>query len=371
MGTDLSYKNTYELTERNDLTTKEQYNAVLNGSMKAYNLMHLSRILGGIIAQYEVTDSLKYLDEAYDLCLKAISRTQVSKDIEGNRSPFLDKYKSWINLNPDYKTNRTGGEHLTEISLFESYFLRYMAKLLHETSIIASHRRTEKMRTQYGTLMSFVSYNGWEKWYTRGEKEDSCYYYLFRNRTHMTSHWALVALYMSKLDFDVEKKVQYDTFLTMYNDQLRKNLITTKDGAYRWNMTWDYAWPISLNCNPPSDFSIIQDAAHGDHVVTYVIEAYEMGCYWNEKDIKSFARTLRLELFNREDNFFYADLDGNIEESLKCGIEYADGFIKLGRYDKRVLKCFEKARLNNVHNFNFDDIQYVAEFKLAQKYLSE
>lgn len=371
MGRDLSYNNYYSHELRKNKTSEQHIDAVLRGSMKAYNLMALSRMLGGLIAQYEATDSLEYLDAGYDLCLRAIERSQVSKDIEGNRSPFLDNYRSWINLNPNEDEHVNGGGHLQEVPLFESYLFRYMAKLLYETKRISPPDRTPKIRTQYGAVLHFVSKNGWEKWYMRGEAKNSCYTYLFRSRTHMTSHWALVALFMSRMDTDKEKVVQYNTFVDLYNKQLRENLFTKANGAYIWNMTWSNPWPSGLNCNPAALNPIIQDGSHGDHVITYVVESYEMQRYWNEEDIKRFSKTLRFLLFDEQSDMFYADLSGTVEDKFKSGMEYADGFIKLGRYDKKVLQCFEKARLKNEHEFYFDDIQYVAEFNLAKRYLKK
>lgn len=136
-------------------------------------------------------------------------------------------------------------------------------------------------------------------------------------------------------------------------------------------MTWSNPWPIGLNCNPAALNPIIQDGSHGDHVITYVVESYEMHRYWNEEDIKRFSKTLRFLLFDEQSDIFYADLSGTVEDKFKSGMEYADGFIKLGRYDKKVLQCFEKARLKNEHEFYFDDIQYVAEFNLAKRYLKK
>ncbi len=370
-GRDLSFSQSYVQKTKKGVTSKKKYSQIANGSMKAYNLMFMSRGLGALLAQYEVTDSIKYLEEAYQLTLSVVNRAQKSKDIKGNRSPFMDNYLSWINLNPNYAEHPNGGGHLQEVPLFESYFFRYMARMLYLTNKIPSNKSTSLIASNYKPLLNFITVNGWEKWYERGLKHGKCYKYLFRSRTHMTSHWAMVALYLAKIDNNSIKISQYTTFKELYDKQLRDNLKIQGNQAYIWNMTWDSPWPYGTDCHKATKPKV-QDGSHGNHVVTYVIECYQLREGWYREDIDRLVNTAKFILYNKTNNLFYGDLNQTPMKRFENGMEYADGFLKLARYDKTLLKYFEMARRNNAttSSFEHNEIQYVAEFKLAQKYLS-
>src|SRR5690606_37719757 len=120
-------------------------------------------------------------------------------EISNNPAVFKDNYRGWVNNNPNFPKNKNGGPHLQEIPLFESYLLRYLAKMAFLIERSSSLREDRLLVERNRKIIDFVEINGWEKWYSRGEKKSAgCYTYLFRNRTHMTSHWAIVALYLAE-----------------------------------------------------------------------------------------------------------------------------------------------------------------------------
>lgn len=368
LGGDLSFSQSFEKHTRDDITAKQLVAKQLSNEINAYNLMALSRSLGGFIAMYEATDSLWFLMQAFDLAEEVTGNAINVSQVSGNHAQFDDRYLGFMNINPDRKNPR-GGPHGKEVPLFESYFYRYLAKLIYISTYSIEN---VELQERSSLLLDFLKVHGWEKWYVRGESINDCLPFLFRSRTHMTSHWALVALFLKKLDSDRVKVNQYEDFLNLYNRQLRSNLRITETRAYIWNMTWDKPWPLGLNCNQASTRAIIQDGSHGNHVITYVVEAFELGEGWSKTDIARFVRTAKYILFDSDRNLFYKDLSQNNDLSYKAGLRFGDGFLKLARYDKELLKYFEQARISQreAYHFRFEEFQYVAEFRLAQKYLS-
>src|SRR5690606_1928192 len=114
----------------------------------------------------------------------------------------------------------------------------------------------------------------------------------------------------------------YKKFISLYNNQLRRNLRTTHDSAYIWNMTWDYPWPYRIECNPPAPEAIIQDVSHGNHVITYIVESYELGIGgWSGIDIKRFVNTVKYLIYDPRNNRFNGDLNGNFVPKVASGIQ--------------------------------------------------
>src|SRR5690606_22374072 len=97
-------------------------------------------------------------------------------------------------------------------------------------------------RNQYNKLLAFTERNMFEKWYRRGANAN-----IYRVNTHMASHWAYIAMDLSKMTTDATKR---STYLTVFNNINRKlpnystglrgqmRASTTKPGGYFWNANW-------------------------------------------------------------------------------------------------------------------------------------
>lgn len=371
----LSFQRSYTQKIYKNHTARGTQYSVLKGGGSSYRLMEFSRGIGALLAMYDATESSQYIEEALDLSENIITKTKKGKNIANNPKIFRDDYRGWINNNPGYKDHKRRAPHRREIPLYESYLFRYLAKMAYMVENSTTIPTNSPLRKRSGEIQNFIEVNGWEKWYKRGEKKSKgCYPYLFRSRTHMTSHWAIVALYLRELTNSPEKREQYSLFLSLYDKQLRGNFQLTKDGAYIWNMTWDHPWPWQSACNKASEKSIIQDVSHGNHVVTYLVEAYEMQHGgWTKKDMQRLANTVKYVLYDEKNKKFNAHLDGKFDPEMANGVQMADGFIKLARYDKELLDVFEFVRENQnpeSYEFSLYEPEYVAELGLARKYHS-
>ncbi len=368
LGIDLSFNRSYSVNERAGASAKEYMNRHINNGVHSSELMMLSSGLASFLAMYDATDSIKYLDMAYEFTNRILNSARVSSEIQGNQSPFKDKYQTWVNLNPKYEQTKVGSPHMKEYPLYESYYYRYMAKMLYMTSQLPN-RSKNNYQSQYTRVLNFLKVDGWEKWYERGLKESVCYPFLFRSRAHMTAHWATVAMYLNELVDEPARNTQYTAFLNLYNAQLRDNLRVSRDNAYIWNQTWDSNWPLGTTCNKPSK-GIIQDGSHGNHVIAYVVEGYELGKYWSKQDISRFVQTVKTLLYNPSQKFFYGDFNKKIDDSFAAGLRFGDGFLKLARYDDNLFHIFESVRKaqQNKYHYRYEEPQYVAEYLLAKKY---
>ena len=369
------FNHSYEIRgDRNNIPTKR---IMHNSSTRegSYRLMRLSRGVGALIAMYEATNSIEYLEESADLIDKILKGAVRGRDIPKNPENFKDDYLGWINNAADDVSNHDTGPPLREVPLYESYLFRYMVKMAYIVLTSDDIDKKSRIYKRAENIHQFVARNGWEKWYVRGEKNrPGCYPYLFRNRTHMTSHWAIVALFLRELTDDSSKIQQYTSFLELYDKQLRDNFKVTKDNAYLWNSTWDSPWPYNSNCNKVERTKNAQDVIHGNHVVTYIIEAYQMGLQgWGKQDISRLVNTVKFLLYDKKTNTFWGDLKGQVVPTVRDGIQFSDGFVKLSRYDQELLELFNNVADEHYvkQNPNYYEPQYVAEIELAKAYLTK
>ena len=352
-------------------TVRENQESIIRGGGSSYRLMEFSRGLGALLAMYEATNEKQYLDEAFDLAERVIAVAQKGKEIKNNPKNFKDDFYGWANKNPNFEKRKSGGQHLQEIPLFESYLFRYLAKMSYLVKTDAGLKADSEFIKRADKLSDFVKTNGWDKWYQRGEKQrPGCFPYLFRQRTHMTSHWAIVALYLRELSNSEAEKANYSKFLSLFDQQLKDNFRVGKNDAYVWNMTWDSAWPFGTACNKAPKSSIIQDVSHGNNVVTYVVEAHDLSkSVWSDVDIQRLANTVKYVLYNAEKNGFNKDLKGVFAANSSSCVGLSDGFVKLARYDAQLVDLFEKVSNGNLSNakFSLDEPQFIAELTLAKK----
>src|SRR5690554_2839564 len=220
-----------------------------------------------------------------------VNSAQISKDIKHNKSPFKDNYKSWVSLSERSMFNQ-------EVPLYEGYSFYYITQFLYYTKINGWSGASLQNKKKWYELLSFIETNIWTKWYERSFKEKGNYYYYFLGRrTHMGSHWAGIAMYLNKLSDDTHIINQTAIMLNQYDILLKRNL-QKKEKGYIWNSTYDNVEGTLAYMDKGNQ---IQDVSHGNHVVTYIVAAYEMeNENWTFEDIKRLSYTLKEFIYNNE-----------------------------------------------------------------------
>jgi hypothetical protein len=153
----------------------------------------------------------------------------------------------------------------------------------------------------------------------------------------MASHLAFICLDMSLLTTEQRRKAECEVVYTKINSDLAPYYPSSlraqikpnpqDSPAYFWNDVWGEA-------GLPG-----QDTNHGNNVLSYMIEAHDLGLYWNTADIEGVRNLMYKVLWNRsiiEPSFaMYVDGSGGY------GAFIADGFVKLGRYDSAIQTLLE------------------------------
>ena len=277
---------------------------------------------------YEATGETRYLDTSLELIANMVEDARPSSSIE--TSQYRDRYLGWTSEREDVR-----GE---EVPLFESYAWRYVTRTLRVMRQTPAIYDDPAYRAQYERLLNFTEVNIFEKWYARGADET-----IYRSRTHMAAHWAYIALDLFTLTADEARRVRYrevfsniDRDLPNYSSSLRDQFqITGSDPpAYFWSDVWG-SW------QRPG-----QDVAHGNGVIAYVVEAHELGSEWTETDMARFSATLT-EFILRDDGTSAEYVDGTGDGNGG----FADGFVKLGRFDPAVQIRLQEHGVQNAHYY--------------------
>jgi len=295
----------------------------------------LSYGLDAILAMYENTDSISYIEDAIELTTNIIRKAQVTDLIPGNKFRLKDSYKGWIERGTD---SSSGIFHL-ETVLSEVYFFEYVSRLLKDIYNDKNIYAIPQFRTFYNSTLDFIEANIWDKWANRGMRYNKDKdRYLLLNRTHMASHWAYIAAELYFLTKNADRKSEYISFVNLYNTNLENNF-RKYDKYISWNQTWD-AQTVS------TDTSIIQDVSHANLVVSYLVEAYTLGLWKDFDSIQRIINTLKDKLWDPQDCLFRDNIDGSMfkpgNHHSTVGSFQADGFVKLTRYDKSLFEVYEQ-----------------------------
>jgi len=181
----------------------------------------------------------------------------------------------------------------------------------------------------------------------------------------MASHWAYIAAELSFLTKERGRRKDYLEFVDLYNRSLENNF---KKYSYyiTWNQTWD-----SLNPNA----TIVQDVSHANLVVSYIVEAYDLGLWKDREAIKRLINTIRYKLWDPNDCLFKDDMDGTFfgkEADSSLGSFQADGFVKLTRFDTSLFSIYQE--FVNCSKFLVTWYQYgqlFANLALSQKLINK
>ncbi|SNY56539.1 hypothetical protein [Paractinoplanes atraurantiacus] len=281
-------------------------------SKDSWDHYNLSYSLDALVAMFRATRERRYLDRALEFAENVMAAAAPSQSIPDSR--FKDAYLGW--------PSSMNGEDGDEIPLYESYFWRYATGMLvamRESAMVMNDRG---YRARYDRLLAFAAGNVFAKWHDRGADD-----YIYRERTHMAAHWALIALHLDVLAPDARYHAVRAEIDRRLRDQMRRSPV--EPTAYFWSDVWGSA-------KRPG-----QDVGHGNGVMAYVIEARDRGSAWTDADIAAFSAVLPVIWPGGNDYRAYVDGTGTDNGWL------ADGFVKLGRSRAAVQRRLEAHQVVN------------------------
>jgi hypothetical protein len=294
----------------------------MSRSADSWDHYNVSYSLDALTAAYQATGDVDYLDDALTMVDNVMASARPSSSLPG--SDFRDSFRGWA-------SSQEGGD---EVPLYESYFWRYATSLLE---VIHQTRRLDgdaAVQRRYAASLAFAQRNIVQKWVHRGAGNA-----IYRSRTHMAAHWAMIAANLSVLTTDPSLRAQYrriitsiDRMLPNYPSSLRRQLRPNpKDrDAYFWSDVWG-------SSSRPG-----QDVSHGSGVIAYVVTAHDLGIDWTQKDIDRFVELLDRVVWPRNGLVTeFVDGSGTGNGWL------ADGWVKLGRYDADLQRRIERHGVQN------------------------
>ena len=256
-----------------------------------------------------------------------------------------------------------------EFMLYEGYLLRYAAELVY----LVKKNGLISQISNYNTCLNFVEGN-FKKWRSRsldgGFKDESMFYGI---RVHMGAQWATTALFLSSITESSADLSIYNSFLKSFDKEFRRGLrsrgIFESRRQYVWNATWRQAFSEQLRRRVQSlGFETeIQDVAHGNHIVQYVLSSYELGFKsWTLKDITRFANTLKYRIWTPSTRSFADNVDGStsVHKSIRgTGWRQSDGWMKLMVYDKDLYAIYKKFYYSNENvQKSYLNLQFLSNF---------
>ncbi|WP_239014127.1 hypothetical protein [Archangium violaceum] len=297
-------------------------------SRDSWRLYELAYGIDGNTAMYRATGKVQYLDRALLYVNNVVSTARDSWSLEGGQ--FQDVYRGWASRHPD-----TLGQ---EVPLYESYCWRYVTRLLRVIRETPALYNNDKYRAQYHRLLEFSEMDIFEKWLQRGAN-----IHIYRENTHMASHWAAIAMNLSLMTTDAARKARYlevlnniNRSLPNHSSSLREQLVSSpiNEAASFWNDAW------GSHSRPG------QDVSHGNAVVAFIIEAHEAGVEWTDDDVRALLVTLDSVIWPSDERYAqYVDGSGRGDGW------FNDGFMKLGRYDPHLQRRLEKHSVGNNTQF--------------------
>jgi hypothetical protein len=277
----------------------------------------LAYTLDANVAMFRATGTPRYLDRALAYAENVVAASAPSVNLP--RSTFHDKYRGW--------GSSKSGQGGDEVPLYESYFWRYGTQLLVAMRESGKVWGDPAYRARYDRLLSFAEVDVFEKWYARGAAET-----IYRERTHMAAHWALIALNLGRLTADASRRTRYRQVLTTIgariHNQMTRNPV--QPTAYFWSDVWG-------STRRPG-----QDVGHGNGVMAYVVEARDQGTTWSAADMTAFGSLLTRVIWPGGTTYRqFVDGTGTDNGWI------ADGFVKLGRYDPNIQHRLESYQVVN------------------------
>jgi hypothetical protein len=296
----------------------------MSRSADSWDHYDLSYSVDSCIAMFRATGERRYLDRALEFVENVAGSAKPSASLR--TSQFSDDYRGWAS-----SSSGQGGD---EVPLYESYFWRYGTALLVAMREDPRVHGDPAYRARYDRLLAFAEIHIFEKWYSRGAAES-----IYRERTHMAAHWALIGLHLSRITGDTARRKRYlevvgniDLHLPGSGASLRGQLRRSpvEPTAYFWSDVWGSA-------RRPG-----QDVSHGNGFMAYVVEARDRGRPWTGADMAAFSALLTKVIWPGGTTY-RAFVDGTGADNGWL----SDGFVKLGRYDAAVQLRLEQHEVVN------------------------
>jgi hypothetical protein len=285
-----------------------------------------------LTALYRATGKAAYADRALGYAENVVASARVSGTLA--TSQYRDTYRGWVSQRADSRGQ--------EVPLPESYLWRYVTTLLRVIRQGPLYS-DPSFRGRYGRLLTFARADIFGKWASRGAEDN-----IYRSRTHMAAHWAQIAANLAAIEPGGAQRARYLAVTARIDDDLRGQLRASPvvPAAYFWSDEWG------------QDERPGQDVAHGNGVIAYLVDARETGGFWTAADLARMSLLL-IRVITPEPGVSRAYVDG----SGRGTGWFADGFVKLGRYDRAVQWRLERHPVVNG--------QYLANLALNAKILSE
>ncbi|HMY83618.1 MAG: hypothetical protein KDC31_13815 [Saprospiraceae bacterium] len=252
-----------------------------------------------------------------------------------------------------------------EKPLYESSPLGYIVQFLYMLQENGWKDKLPENKIWWERVLNFVEIHEWKKW---GERSYYKYAHYIRKRNYMGANWAIVALYLKKLSSNQELITQYNEVLDIYNTLLKRNLKPNPNhpDAYIWNSSWDDLSGIWVQGITP-DTVDLQDVAHANSIINYIIAAYETGeADWTIVDIQRMCNTAKNVIYDPVTNNFVRNIDGtdiDLNNGSSAFGNVGDGWVKLSKYDpgvKAVMKEFVKNK--DKYPYLYQPILFAAYF---------
>jgi hypothetical protein len=295
-------------------------------SADSWDHYEASYVIDANTAMFRATGDNRYLDRALEYVENVMGSSRESSSLRS--SQYRDRFRGWVSVRADL--DRPGDE----VPLYESYFWRYATALLVVMRETPQVYGDSGYRARFGRLLRFAEVDVFEKWFTRGSRDT-----IYRERTHMAAHWALIALNLSLVTADPARHARYREVVDNIDahlpggsaglrGQLRRN--PAEPTAYFWSDVWGSA-------RRPG-----QDVSHGNGVMAYLVEARDRGQSWTEADMAAFAALLTRVIWPGG-RTYRAYVDGTGSDNGW----FSDGFVKLGRFDATTQRRLEDHRVVN------------------------
>ncbi|EPX55625.1 hypothetical protein D187_009236 [Cystobacter fuscus DSM 2262] len=279
-------------------------------SRDSWQFYSLAYGIDGNTAMYRATGKVQYLDRALLYVDNMVRTARDSWSLKGGQ--FEDVYRGWASGHPESLG--------LEVPLYESYCWRYVTRLLRVIRETPALYGNARYRGQYQRLLEFSEMDIFEKWFQRGADA-----HIYRENTHMASHWASIAMDLALMTSDEARKVRYREVFDKINRGLPNHPSSLRDqlGASTLDAAasfWSDEWGVHSGPG--------QDVSHGNGVVAYIVEAHGAGMEWTDEDVRALLVTLDSVIWPSAGQYAqFVDGSGTGDGW------FNDGFMKLGRYD--------------------------------------
>lgn len=287
-------------------------------SVDSWSQYELAYDIDALTAIYLATGKPGYADEGLQLLENLVATARPSRYLP--TSQYHDDYLSWVTQQDDVRGQ--------EVPLYESYLWRYGVWLLRLVRTNPALWNDATRRTRYERLLSFAERDIFMKWRSRGADDT-----MYRKRTHLVSHWGMIALGLARLTADGTRQRVYlqtvhavDSSLPNSSSSLRGQLRMNPEhpSAYLWNDAWGAT-------GRPG-----QDVSHGNALIAYVVAANSVDREWNNVDMRRFLNTFQLVIWPVRPRTGQPEGAEYVDGSGRGSGWFSDGFVKLGRFDPQL-----------------------------------